>query len=248
MVDEFLTVPEVVFTAKELAASWNWSERQVVRIFEEEVGVMVERYKRTRTMTIPLSAVLRVHAALVSVSSAGLTVDHRGVPMPRPSPYIGCIYVGNGAYTIVDYLDLVEPLRGWAWRTHGKPPHLYAARSTTARERLAGAPAYIPMHHVILGLAPGERGDHINGNTLDNRRANLRRATVTQNNMNRRMRKDNASGFKGVGFHKQKQRWTAEIMANGKRYKLGYFRSPEDAHAAYCEAAKRLHGEFARLA
>jgi len=88
--------------------------------------------------------------------------------------------------------------------------------------------------------------DHINGSGLDNRRANLRPATVAQNAQNSRRRK-NLSGYKGVWFDKHKRKWRAAIWHNSKRVHLGYFSSPRQAANAYDEAAKKYHGEFACL-
>lgn len=94
-----------------------------------------------------------------------------------------------------------------------------------------------PTHHV----------DHINGDPLDNRFANIREASDTQNKQNSRTRKDNRSGIKGAFFHKQTRKWASAIRLNGKSKYLGLFETAEDAHAAYCKAAKELYGEFARF-
>jgi len=104
------------------------------------------------------------------------------------------------------------------------------------------------MHRVILGLTPGDGvwGDHRNGDTLDYRRSNLRVATPSQNNMNRRTGPANTSGLKGVGWHSIAAKWRARIKLNRQEIHLGLFHTPEEAHAAYCEAAKEHHGEFAR--
>lgn len=90
--------------------------------------------------------------------------------------------------------------------------------------------------------------DHIDGNPANNRLANLRLATQSQNCANARRRVDNSSGFKGVHFDRLTGRWRAEIMAGGRRGRLGRFDSPEAAHAAYAAAASRLFGEYARVA
>jgi hypothetical protein len=100
----------------------------------------------------------------------------------------------------------------------------------------------------ILGrsLAQGEEVDHINGNKLDNRRDNLRIATPTQNRWNSPRRSDNRSGFKGVCWHKQRQAWRATFGIKRKYIHLGYFDTPEEAHAAYLAAARQYAGEFTR--
>jgi len=89
--------------------------------------------------------------------------------------------------------------------------------------------------------------DHIDGNKLNNRFRNLREATRSENNSNSKRPANNSSGFKGVSYRKQVGRWTAQITVNNKRSHIGYFNTPEAAHAAYVRAAKQSRGEFARF-
>jgi len=102
------------------------------------------------------------------------------------------------------------------------------------------------MHRHILYVPEGFVIDHINRNGLDNRKANLRPATVAQNAQNAVKRK-NRSGYKGVWLAKDKRKWRAAIWHNNKREYLGYFNSPRQAAKAYDTAAKKHHGEFAAL-
>jgi hypothetical protein len=88
--------------------------------------------------------------------------------------------------------------------------------------------------------------DHVNGDRADNRLANLRRSSPAQNSANSRCHADNVSGFKGVSWHKPTSRWNARIRTGGVNRSLGYFDTPEEAHAAYAKAALEHHGEFAR--
>lgn len=88
--------------------------------------------------------------------------------------------------------------------------------------------------------------DHINGQRADNRWSNLRQATISQNNMNRRCA--SATGFKGVRFASGRRKWEARLEKDGRCHWLGYFDTPEAAHAAYVEGARRHFGEFARAA
>ncbi len=102
------------------------------------------------------------------------------------------------------------------------------------------------MHRFILGLEIGDKRitDHVNGNGLDNRRKNLRRVTVQQNNSNRvRLRCDNTSGCTGVVRHQG--RWRVQICVNGKCYHVGCFTNKKKAISARREAAKKYFGEFA---
>jgi len=89
--------------------------------------------------------------------------------------------------------------------------------------------------------------DHRDGNPSNNRWDNLRRATVSQNNANRPMHRNNKCGYKGV-TQTPSGRWRANINKNRQRHHLGIFATPEEAHAAYAEAAGKLFGEFARVA
>ena len=102
-------------------------------------------------------------------------------------------------------------------------------------------------HHLVRLYVRGkwpEAGymtDHVNGNRADNRLANLRHATFSQNAANRKAPTTNTSCFKGVCFHQRIGKWQ-------KRHHLGYFDTAEAAHAAYCAAAQKYHGRFARAA
>ena len=85
--------------------------------------------------------------------------------------------------------------------------------------------------------------DHKNRNRADNRFANLRLASRTQNLANGR-HKFGRSRLKGAHWHAATGRWTAGIGRNGKKIHLGYFATAKAAHAAYCKAAKEMHGVF----
>lgn len=94
------------------------------------------------------------------------------------------------------------------------------------------------------GCWPSNRTDHVNGVRSDNRLSNLREANPSQNGANRRLTERNSLGLKGVSRRYGKYR--ATIIKDYKQIFLGSFDSPEDAHRAYVDAAKRLYGEFAR--
>lgn len=100
---------------------------------------------------------------------------------------------------------------------------------------------------VVTGEWPKEHIDHIDGNGANNRWANLREATHSQNLCNTPLRKTNQSGYKGVIFFKPKQKWRASLQLKGKTHHLGYFETPQEASAAYQRAAVELHGQFARF-
>jgi len=88
--------------------------------------------------------------------------------------------------------------------------------------------------------------DHANRDVGDNRWSNLREASSSDNLHNMRMRDSNRVGFKGVILCRDTGRYRARIMVNYRDVHLGRFDTPEEAHAAYIEAAKKYCGEFAR--
>lgn len=103
------------------------------------------------------------------------------------------------------------------------------------------------LHRLILDVPEGLLTDHINGNPLDNRRANLRLATTAQNAWNMRKHRGE-SVYKGVSnsrSHKGPKHWRARIRHHGREILLGYFATEIEAARAYDEAARRLFGEFA---
>lgn len=105
-------------------------------------------------------------------------------------------------------------------------------------------------HRVIWAMDCGEWPsgdvDHINGDRSDNRRNNLRVASRSQNMQNRGATKSNSTGLKGVCWDAERQKWLAQIKVNGRNKYLGRFDASEKAHAAYVEATKNHHGDFAR--
>lgn len=106
--------------------------------------------------------------------------------------------------------------------------------------------AHVLIWFYVTGEWPQHETDHVNGKRADNRWRNLRAATCHQNRWNSRKCRRNKSGFKGVHWSKAMKSWCAGICARGVSFHLGFFRTAQQAHAAYCDAATRLHGEFAR--
>jgi hypothetical protein len=154
------------------------------------------------------------------------------------------IELTQGRFTQIDDIDAdLAKLKWYAVTVHGS---FYAVRHSARPNR-----AMVYLHRIILermigrSLTKTEFTDHINGNPLDNRRANLRLATNTENMRNRGKYRTNTSGYKGVDWRRGAGKWRAVIKVNGKQIYLGLFTTPELAHAAYCEAAKKYHGEFA---
>lgn len=97
------------------------------------------------------------------------------------------------------------------------------------------------------GKWPDNEIDHIDTNKTNNAIKNLRQATNIENHRNTNKPSNNTSGFKGVSYHKTRKKYYASIKVKNKLNHLGSFNTPKEAHAAYCDAAKRLFGEFARF-
>lgn len=151
------------------------------------------------------------------------------------------IPLSQGYEAVIDAAD-VTLVMGFNWTAKVTPWTVYVGRNET----LGGKLVLLRLHRVLLNAPLGVHVDHINGDGLDNRRVNLRLATNAENGRNQRRHANNACGFKGVYWHKRGKKWAASIGFNGQNKHLGLFNKPESAHAAYCEAAALLHGEFAR--
>lgn len=135
----------------------------------------------------------------------------------------------QGQFSLVDSDDY-EKLSAFKWKSiwckHSR--NFRAARSS----RAGGKQKTIYMHREILGLCSGNHVDHINHNTLDNRKTNLRTVTNSVNHKNTRMRSDNTSGVCGVCWSNRANKWQSQIMSCGKYMHLGYFSNLFDAVCA----------------
>lgn len=155
----------------------------------------------------------------------------------------------KGFVAIVDREDC-DWLNQWHWRTllsnHTLP---YAV----CRKYINGSPLTIGMHRLIMEdvigreLITGECIDHINNNSLDNRKINLRISTTAENSRNRGKSKNNTSGFKGVSNPYKDDSWIAIITIDRKNVFLGRFKDKLAAAQAYDRGALWYHGEFAKL-
>lgn len=113
-------------------------------------------------------------------------------------------------------------------------------------KHISGKSKSVLMHRLVVGIQDGDRRevDHINNNTLDNRRENLRIVTKTENRANRRSLRG-VSKYKGVVFDKSVEKWKASIGLNGKHINLGRFKSEDEAARAYDLKAIELYGDYA---
>lgn len=163
-------------------------------------------------------------------------------PAGRTPFYMKYIPLTQGQSAIVDDEDF-EYLNQFKWHAEKLHGTYYAARRVRASFRKY---VIVKMHQVIVGRTAGLEIDHINGNGLDNRRFNLRLVTHQQNSQNSKLRTDNTSGYKGVGWSPQKNKWYAKIVKDGKQIHVGFFDDPVLAAKAYDRKARELFGESAR--
>jgi DNA polymerase-1 len=150
----------------------------------------------------------------------------------------------QGQYAIVDPDDY-RRLSKYKWHVAGRPGSQYAV----SKDAKNTEKPVIYMHREVIKAPDELLADHINRNSLDNRKANLRPATHAQNVQNRTKNRKGkySSKYKGVNWNRGHRLWQAEIKFNGNCMFLGSFESEIRAAKAYDRAAKRYHGEFAVL-
>lgn len=206
-----------------------------------------EGYKKRPSSytTCPSCGAIKSKASKTLCRSCQAVQRANGVAQPSDSSY-RIIPLTKGLVAIVDAQDF-DWLCHWSWststdRTTGKH---YAVRKLTVN----GKSQRIAMHREIMGLKHGDERqvDHISiDETLNNRRSNLRVASLEENRRNRRAYKNNTTGFKGVSLHPSGS-YLARIKYDGKSHNLGSFKTAEEAYAVYCASATEHHGEFSRL-
>ncbi len=152
------------------------------------------------------------------------------------------IYLTQNQKTLVDDEDY-NKFNIFKWHASFLNNKNFYAGRKISKERFKQINVY--LHREIMNATKNDHVDHINGDTLDNRKENLRICINRDNIKNQRIRSNNTSGYKGVSLKYNK--WVARIMFNNKTKYLGVFINKEDAAKAYNEAALKYHGEFARL-
>lgn len=144
----------------------------------------------------------------------------------------------QGKEALVDDVDYAY-LMQWKWYFSNRG---YAVRNTRGSQRTT-----LAMHTVVAkrkGL-PGREVDHQDRNRLNNKRSNLREARRQQNLANSGPRRYGTSGYRGVTWRAQSQRYQARIMVDRKAINLGHHDTALKAAKAYNKAASKYFGEFA---
>jgi hypothetical protein len=140
--------------------------------------------------------------------------------------------LGHGQFAIVDDEDYDKVVQyKWHIMANKAGSHMYAATK-------------LRMHRLVIDAPPGIMVDHINGDTLDNRKSNLRLCTNSQNQQNTPSR-GGSSRYKGVSLQKKSGKWIATFQYDGQRHYCGMWDSEEDAARAVDKKRGEVCGDFA---
>ena len=161
------------------------------------------------------------------------SVDYRLIPLSR------------GKFAKVD-ADTFDWLMQWKW---------HVVREECIHGFYAEAWDYsdgkyrIKMHRLIMGCARRDKRqiDHINGDSLDNRRSNLREVNHSQNQMNRTLKSDTLSGHRGVNWCNQTKKWKVRVVANGIVLWRGRFADKDEAIRVAKATFEEAYGQYARM-
>ena len=154
------------------------------------------------------------------------------------------IKLTRGKYAIVNVEDF-EWLNQYKWHCSY---HGYAKRAVYKRTGKGRRQVEIYMHKLLCPVPDGMIVDHINRNSLDNRRENLRAATQKQNVWNRKfIRKRGKTRYNGIRWDKNKEKWQVRLTINGRRKSFGYYADEIEAAKVYDRVAKKYRGEYACL-
>lgn len=155
------------------------------------------------------------------------------------------VSLSKGCVALIDDQDWAEvEKRNWFVSFQGsKKKRAYACTNVKGEN---GLHKILPMHTLLMNPGPGLVVDHINGNSLDNRRANLRVVTPAQNSMNqwKKGKAGATSIYKGVGWKTRVNAWIAQICSERKVYSYGIWQTQEAAALAYDLASEYHHKEY----
>lgn len=150
----------------------------------------------------------------------------------------GIGYTRKGEKFLFD-LDDYEYIKDFNWKID-KQGYAYCQIKKKGKLHL------IRLHRIIADAPDGKLVDHINGDTLDNRRNNLRLVTIAQNGHNRSLSSKNKSGVTGVFWFEKRGKWLVNICNNNKTIYIGLYSNFDDAVKARYEAEDKYFGEYSR--
>lgn len=157
-------------------------------------------------------------------------------------PSIAYVPLTQGYFSLIDSDD-IEKVEKHNWHCllkHGKTPYAHTGTASSTYK--------LALHALILAVDEGFTVDHKNADrTLDNRKINLRPATLSQQQHNKKKQSNNTSGYKGVFWDKRQNKWSASICINRKIKYLGSSHNIMDMVEKRRIATEELHREFARL-
>lgn len=152
------------------------------------------------------------------------------------------IKLTQNTFALIDNEDF-DFLNQWKWRCQiNRNGKMYAVRTSYSKE----IRKTIYMHKLLIPSFKGYCTDHINGDSLDNQRSNLRIVTKSQDCLNSKLRKDNKSGYRGIYFDNKRHGWIARFMYQGKDVLRKQFKNKEEALLYYREILNNNFGEFFR--
>lgn len=155
---------------------------------------------------------------------------------------IAYVPLTRGYVAVISAAD-VPLVEGFNWTAAPDGRTVYAYRMVMRDDRKQ---RMLYMHRAVTRAQPGMLVDHIDGDGLNNTRANLRLVGHRENAMNKKTPATSQSGLKGATFNKRQGRWKSAIVTRGRQIYLGYFDTKEEAHAAYVKASAEIHGIFGR--
>jgi hypothetical protein len=154
----------------------------------------------------------------------------------------------NGDFKVFVDSDDIDMLQKYHWGITKSRSYIYAYERFYVYTQSNKAKG-LQIQRLIMGCPKGMVVDHIDGNTMNNCKNNLRVCTRDQNNINKKMFKNNKTGHTGVHYvtENYNNRWLANIRLNNKLICLGYYSTYEEAVKVREEAEKKYHGEFSRV-
>lgn len=146
----------------------------------------------------------------------------------------------HGEFKVKVDLDDVDKCKNYRWCVNKYKSNKY----DYGKYYIISSNHSLLLHRFIMNAEKGMVVDHIDGDTMNNRKYNLRVCLHKENSRNSKHRKNNSSGYKGVSWFKRTNKWMAHIMVDKKHKTLGYFDNIEDAVNARRIAEKKYFGEY----